>query len=144
MQSVVHHLLGRASRCRSEPGFRSYRLDMIHALVNNSAMTDASLFELLADPTRRRVVELLAQSPRRAGELADEAGTSPQAMSNHLRLLLDAGVVVDGRVAEDARARVFRLQPDALVGMQAWLDQLQAEWRVQLRSFKRRTEGRIT
>ncbi len=107
-------------------------------------MTDASLFELLADPTRRRVVELLAQSPRRAGELADEAGTSPQAMSNHLRLLLDAGVVVDGRVAEDARARVFRLQPDALVGMQAWLDQLQAEWRVQLRSFKRRTEGRIT
>ena len=98
------------------------------------------MFDVLADPTRRKVVELLAQGPRRAGQLAAEAGTSPQAMSNHLRVLLAAGVVADQRLAEDARARVFRLRPQSLTAVQAWLDQLQAEWRVQLRSFKHHVE----
>ena len=100
------------------------------------------VLEVLADPTRRRVVELLAQGPRRAGQLAAEAGTSPQAMSNHLRVLLDAGVVADERLAEDARARMFRLRPQTLTAIQAWLDQLQAEWHVQLASFKQHVEGR--
>lgn len=99
-----------------------------------------AMFDVLADPTRRRVVEILASGPRRAGELAAEAGTSPQAMSNHLRLLLAAGVVTDQRLVEDARARVFRLRPQSLTAVQAWLDQLQAEWRVQLRSFKHHVE----
>jgi DNA-binding transcriptional ArsR family regulator len=61
-------------------------------------------------------------------------------MSNHLRVLLAAGVVADQRLAEDARARVFRLRPQSLTAVQAWLDQLQAEWRVQLRSFKHHVE----
>jgi DNA-binding transcriptional ArsR family regulator len=100
----------------------------------------APVFEVLADPTRRRVIELLAQRPRRPGELAAEAGTSPQSMSNHLRVLLAADVIVDGRLPEDARARVFRLRPQSLSGIQAWLDQLQAEWRDQLASFKRHVE----
>ena len=98
------------------------------------------MFDVLADPTRRRVVEILARGPRRAGELAAEAGTSPQAMSNHLRVLLTAGVVADQRLAEDARARVFRLRRQSLTAVQAWLDQVQAEWRVQLRSFKHHVE----
>lgn len=101
-----------------------------------------AMFEVLADPTRRRVVELLAQGPRRAGELSAEVGTSPQAMSNHLRVLLVAGVVADERLATDARARLFRLRPQSLTAVQAWLDQLQAEWRVQLRSFKHHVEGK--
>jgi DNA-binding transcriptional ArsR family regulator len=101
-----------------------------------------AMFEVLADPTRRRVVELLAQGPRRAGELAAEVGTSPQAMSNHLRVLLGADVVADERLAADARARLFRLRPQSLTAMQAWLDQLQAEWRVQLTSFKQHVEGK--
>jgi len=100
------------------------------------------MFDVLADPTRRTVVELLAQGPRRAGQLAAEAGTSPQAMSNHLRVLLDAGVIADERLPEDARARLFRLRPQSLTAVQAWLDQLQAEWRVQLASFKRHVEGK--
>jgi DNA-binding transcriptional ArsR family regulator len=100
------------------------------------------MFDVLADPTRRTVVELLAQGPRRAGRLAAEAGTSPQAMSNHLRVLLDAGVIADERLPEDARARLFRLRPQSLTAVQAWLDQLQAEWRVQLASFKHHVEGK--
>ena len=98
------------------------------------------LFEVLADDTRRRVVEELGKGPRRAGQLAATVGTSPPTMSRHLRILLQAGVVADERLAEDARVRIFRLRPESLVALQAWLDQLQAEWNDQLRAFKRHVE----
>ena len=103
-------------------------------------MADASVFEALADPTRRRVVELLGTGPRRAGELAAAVDASSPAMSRHLRVLLEAGVVSDERVSEDARVRMFRLRPESLVALQAWLDQLQANWDEQLRSFKHHVE----
>jgi DNA-binding transcriptional ArsR family regulator len=94
----------------------------------------------ITDPTRRDVVALLSDGPRRAGELASECGVSAPVMSKHLRVLLDAGVVADGRVAEDARVRVFRLRPESMVAVQAWLDQLQAHWNRQLAAFKRHVE----
>lgn len=97
---------------------------------------------MLADPTRRQVLQLLGSRPHRAGELADAAGTSAPAMSRHLKMLLESGVVEDERVAEDARVRMFKLRPDALVAVQAYLDRLQAEWKVQLRSVKRHVQGR--
>lgn len=99
------------------------------------------LFAALADPTRRRVLELLSDQPRRAGELAAAAGTSAPVMSRHLRILLENGYVADERVPDDARARVFRLQPEPMRDVQAWLDQLQAHWNEQLASFKRHVEG---
>jgi len=67
-------------------------------------------------------------------------GASPSALSRHLKLLLEASILDDERVPEDARVRVFRLRPEALVAVQAYLDQLQAEWREQLESFKRHVE----
>ena len=96
----------------------------------------------LAEPTRRRVVELLGQGPQRAGSLAAAVGVSAPSMSRHLRVLLEAGVIADERVAEDARARVFRLRNEPIVALQAWLDQLKAEWDEQLGSFKRHVEGK--
>jgi DNA-binding transcriptional ArsR family regulator len=102
----------------------------------------ASLFDALADPTRRRVVELLGSKPARAGELAAAAGTSAPAMSKHLRQLLRAGLVADERDAADARVRVFRLRPQSVAAIQAWLDQLQAHWDEQLRSFQRHVDQR--
>jgi DNA-binding transcriptional ArsR family regulator len=105
----------------------------------------AALFGALADPTRLQVVQLLGQHPRRAGELAAAAGMSAPAMSRHLRVLLRAGLIADERLAEDARARVFRLRPQSLAALQAWLDQLQAHWDEQLASFKRHVEkGSLT
>jgi DNA-binding transcriptional ArsR family regulator len=95
------------------------------------------VFGALADPTRRRVIELLGQRERRAGELSAAAGTSAPVMSRHLRVLLEAGIVVDERVPEDARVRVFRLRPESVEALQAWLDQLQAHWNEQLGAFKR-------
>ena len=102
-------------------------------------MVDAVL-AALADPTRRRVVELLGGGPKRAGALSAAVGASPPAMSRHLRVLLDAGVVTDERLEDDARARLFRLRPESVVALQAWLDQLKAEWDEQLTSFKRHVE----
>jgi DNA-binding transcriptional ArsR family regulator len=100
------------------------------------------LFAALADPTRRQVVQLLGQGPRRAGELATAAGVSAPAMSRHLRVLLQAGLVADERTAADARARVFRLRPQPVAALTAWLDQLQAHWDEQLQSFKRHVESK--
>jgi DNA-binding transcriptional ArsR family regulator len=100
------------------------------------------VFEALADPTRRRVVQLLSARPYRAGELASAVGMSQPAMSRHLKILLTSGIAEDDRGADDARVRIFKLQPESLVAVQAYLDQLQAEWRTQLRSFKHHVEKR--
>jgi DNA-binding transcriptional ArsR family regulator len=97
-------------------------------------------FVALADPTRRRVIELLGERPRRAGELSATAGTSAPVMSRHLRILLEAGFVADERVPGDARLRVFRLRREPVLALQAWLDQLQAHWNEQLGAFKRYVE----
>jgi DNA-binding MarR family transcriptional regulator len=63
-------------------------------------------------------------------------------MSKHLRVLLQAGVVVDERLPDDARARLFRLCPESVVAVRAWLDQLQAHWDEQLGSFQAHVERR--
>ena len=107
--------------------------------MNDIGVVD-DLLGALADPTRRRVVELLGHGPQRAGALSSAVGTSAPAMSRHLRILLAAGVIEDERLPEDARARVFRLRPQSLAALGAWLDQLQAEWDEQLSSFKRHVE----
>lgn len=101
----------------------------------------APVLQALGDPTRLGVVRLLSGGPRRAGELAEAAGVTAPAMSKHLRVLLDAGIVVDERPPEDARVRMFHLRPESVVALRAWLDQLQAHWDDQLRSFKRHVEG---
>lgn len=102
----------------------------------------APVLTALADPTRRRVVQLLREGPRRAGELAAASGASPQTMSRHLRILLSAGIVADERPADDARARIFWLRPESVSTLRDWLDGLQAAGDEQLASFKRHVERR--
>ena len=96
----------------------------------------------LGDPTRRKVVTMLGEGPHRAGTLAARAGTSAPTMSRHLRVLLDAGIVDDQRDDDDARARVFRIRPESVAALQAWLDELQSHWDAQLRSYQRHVERR--
>jgi DNA-binding transcriptional ArsR family regulator len=102
----------------------------------------APVLTALADPTRRRVVQLLASGPRRAGELATAIGIPAPTMSRHLRVLLRAGLVGDERPVADARTRVFWLRPDAMTPLHQWLDELQAAEDGQLESFKRHVDGR--
>ena len=89
----------------------------------------------LADPTRRRVVELLRDEPLRATTIAAHIDMTPAATSRHLRVLRRAELVEVTTPDDDARARVYRLRPDRLAALGAWLDQVQAHWDEQLASF---------
>src|SRR5215211_7096940 len=100
----------------------------------------APVLAALADPTRRRIVQVLREGPRRAGELALASGTSAPTMSRHLRVLLQAGIVSDERPARDARTRVFWLRPNSIAPLRDWLDELQAASDEQLAAFKRHVE----
>ena len=105
-------------------------------------VTDAGrLFEALANPTQREIIQLLNQNPHHTNKITNSTKMSGPAMSRHLRVLLQAGIVADERSPGDARVRVFRLRPESMVAIQAWLDQVRAQWDEQLRSFKRHVEG---
>jgi DNA-binding transcriptional ArsR family regulator len=90
----------------------------------------------LADPHRRRVVELLRERPRRAGELAEAAGLSPPAMSRHLRTLRQSGLVEERHDGFDARVRVYQLRPEPMADLAAWLKETEAMWADQLGAFR--------
>jgi DNA-binding transcriptional ArsR family regulator len=77
--------------------------------------------ELLADPTRRRIIAALALCPRRPSSLATELGLSRPATTRQLNLLLDAGLVRAGRSITDGRARLYRIEPLAHGPITAWL-----------------------
>ncbi|MEM7413409.1 MAG: metalloregulator ArsR/SmtB family transcription factor [Myxococcota bacterium] len=108
-------------------------------------MSQAALDETLAalaDPTRRRVVELLQRRPRRAGELVAEFDVSGPAISRHLRILKEGGLVAEDRSPDDARCRVYRLLPKPFRDLQAWLSEVESFWTDQLASFKEHAEKR--
>lgn len=94
----------------------------------------------LADPTRRRVVELLRKRPRRAGDLARASRVSPPAMSRHLRVLRRSGLIEEEPNPEDARARVYRLRPPPFRDLQSWLREVESFWTDQLDAFKSHAE----
>ena len=89
-------------------------------------------FAALSDPHRRRVVELLSERPRSAGELAREVGLKPPAMSRHLRALRDSRLVDEVSPASDARVRIYRLRPQPMAHLKTWLEQAEQAWTAQL------------
>jgi len=94
----------------------------------------------LADPHRRRAVELLRKRPRRAGELADALGLSAPAMSKHLRELRKSGLVEETHPDFDARVRVYSLKAGAIEGLREWVDEMDLRWADELASFKAHVE----
>lgn len=99
----------------------------------------------LADPTRRAVVDLLCEGPRRAGALAEALSLSPPAMSRHLKVLRKARVVEEDRgLEDDARVRVYRLRPEPLEALRSWVDEVSAFWEDQLAAFKQHVEGKAS
>jgi DNA-binding transcriptional ArsR family regulator len=81
--------------------------------------------EALADGTRRRIVEMLAERDRTAGELADAFEISRPGVSRHLRVLREAGLV---RAEPVAQRRIYRLDPQPLAELDAWLHRYRAFW----------------
>lgn len=90
----------------------------------------------LADPHRRRVVDLLRERPHRAGELAQAARISFPAMSRHLKTLRKSGLVEEERDEFDSRVRIYRLKSEAMAELRTWLAETDALWTRQLSAFK--------
>lgn len=84
----------------------------------------------------------MRSAPRRAGDLADEVDMSRPALSRHLRVLRQSGLVDVDMLTDDARGRLYRLRPERFVALQAWLDQVHAFWSEQLGSFKSHADRR--
>lgn len=100
-----------------------------------------SLFTALADPHRRRAVELLGERPRRAGELASALGLPAPAMSRHLRVMKESGLVEETHPEFDARVRVYALRDGAMAELKTWVAEMETLWAGQLSAFKRYVEG---
>ncbi|HEX3467980.1 MAG TPA: metalloregulator ArsR/SmtB family transcription factor [Candidatus Elarobacter sp.] len=82
-------------------------------------------FTVLGDPTRRRIVEMLATRELLAGDIARRFDMTPPAVSQHLKLLREAGFVA---VRRDAQRRVYTLDPRGLAELDAWLARFRRFW----------------
>ncbi|MEN3357883.1 MAG: hypothetical protein V7637_1865 [Mycobacteriales bacterium] len=83
------------------------------------------MFEALADPTRRRILELLAGGERSAGDIAGEFAISRPGVARHLRVLRDAGLV---RARGDGQRRLYSVDPAPLAEVQRWLIRYRLFW----------------
>ena len=94
----------------------------------------------LADPHRRRAVELLVERPRRAGELARALDLPAPALSRHLRLMKGCGLVEETHPEFDARVRIYSLKDGAMTDLKQWLANTERMWTTELTAFKTHVE----
>ncbi len=92
----------------------------------------------LADPTRRRLLRLVGTRPRKAGELAESFRVSRPAVSKHLRVLREAGLV---EVEPRGRVRIYRLAPDGISEVRRWVEDTGRMWDSALDAFRAHVEG---
>ena len=97
-------------------------------------MTNALALEALGDPTRRAIFEHLAERPSPVGVVAERLPVSRPAVSQHLKVLKDAGLVTDQR---DGTRRIYRVDPKGMAELRAYLDRF---WHTALASFKAQAE----
>ena len=97
----------------------------------------SSAFEVVAEPNRRRILEILCAGERSVGDLVDGLAMSQPAVSKHLRVLRDAGVV---EVRRDAQRRVYRLVPEPLVEIDDWLTPFREAWARRLDALEARLD----
>lgn len=95
---------------------------------------DPSVFDMLAEPNRRHILDLLRAGERTAGELVEHLPLAQPTVSKHLRLLREAGLV---DVRQDAQRRVYRLRPAPLAVVDAWLEPYREHWRARLDALER-------
>lgn len=100
------------------------------------------VFAALADPARRRTIELLGEAPRRAGELAELLDLPAPAMSRHLKALKASGLVAETHPEFDARVRVYALNAARLADLKDWLARAEHGWSRQLAAFATHVEKR--
>ena len=91
-------------------------------------------FAALADPTRRRIVELLGSGEQAAGALGESFRISAPAVSQHLKVLRDSGLV---RVRIEGQRRIYSLDPDGFAAMEAWFVKMRGFWSARLDALER-------
>ncbi|NEE02949.1 ArsR/SmtB family transcription factor [Phytoactinopolyspora halotolerans] len=91
-------------------------------------------FDVLAEPVRRQILDLLRERPRMVGELTETLGLSQPGTSKHLRVLRDAGLV---RVRRDAQRRWYELNPEPLRHIDEWLTPYRWMWDSRLDALER-------
>jgi DNA-binding transcriptional ArsR family regulator len=89
----------------------------------------SSAFAVLAEPTRRRILDLLLERPRPVGELVERLGLTQPGTSKHLKVLREAGLV---RARHEAQRRVYELRPEPLAEVDAWLAPYRRAWSARL------------
>lgn len=95
-------------------------------------------FDVLAEPTRRRILDLLLERPRLVGELTERLGLSQPGTSKHLRVLREAGLV---QVRPDAQRRWYGLRPEPLAEVDAWLAPYRRLWAERLDALERHLDA---
>lgn len=110
--------------------------------VRRQAADVDAVLAALADPQRRKVVDVLRGGARSAGDLSRLVGVAAPAMSRHLRRLKDCGLVGETHPAFDARVRIYELKTAPLGALKAWLETTERLWADQLTSFKAHLERR--
>ncbi|MDT7627718.1 MAG: hypothetical protein QOF99_8619 [Pseudonocardiales bacterium] len=94
----------------------------------------STTFEVLAEPTRRRILDLLRGRPRLVGELTEELGLTQPGTSKHLRVLREAGLV---QVRPEAQRRWYELRPEPLAEIDEWLAPYRRLWATHLDALER-------
>ena len=100
-------------------------------------MTYGNGIAALGDPTRRTIFELLGVGPRSVGDLAGELPVSRPAVSQHLKVLKDAGLVSESRAGT---RRVYRVEPEAIAELRTYFDEF---WTQALAAFKTAAESEL-
>jgi DNA-binding transcriptional ArsR family regulator len=98
----------------------------------------ATTFDVLAEPSRRRILDLLLERPRSVGELVAGVGLSQPGTSKHLRVLRDAGLVA---VRKDAQRRWYELRHEPLAEVDAWLEPYRRLWASRLDALERHLDA---
>jgi DNA-binding transcriptional ArsR family regulator len=97
------------------------------------------MFDVVAEPTRRRILDQLLHRPRTVGDLVAALNVSQPSVSKHLRVLRDAGVV---QAHKDAQRRVYELRPEALAEVLAWVEPYRQLWSGRLDALERHLDSK--
>ena len=97
-------------------------------------MPALAVLEVIAEPTRRRILDAVREDERSVGELVERVGMHQPGVSRHLKVLRDAGLV---EVRRDGQRRLYRLRPEPLMELDEWLEPYRREWAGRLDSLER-------
>jgi DNA-binding transcriptional ArsR family regulator len=100
-------------------------------------VTAAATIEILAEPNRRRILDILREGEQPVGELVERLALTQPAVSKHLRVMKEAGLV---EVRPDAQRRLYRIRVEPLQELDAWLEPYRALWNEHLDRLERHLE----